>query len=49
MGRDRFCRLRRMIQASHDDGERLNARVVLNTKMTLVVDPSMNHHLAAVH
>ena len=50
MGRDRFCRLRRMITGlATMTVERLNARVVLNTRMTLVVDPSMNHHLAAVH
>jgi hypothetical protein len=50
MGRDRFCCLRRMITGlATMTVERLNARVVLNTRMTLVVDPSMNHHLAAVH
>ena len=50
MGRDRFCCLRRMITGlATMTVERLNARDVLNTRMTLVVDPSMNHHLAAVH
>ena len=50
MGRDRFCCLRRMITGlATMTVERLNARVVLNTRMTLVVDPSMNHHLAVVH
>jgi hypothetical protein len=50
MGRDRFCCLRRMITGlATMTVERLNARVVLNTRITLVVDLSMNHHLAAVH
>ena len=43
MGRDRFCRLRRMITGlATITVKRRNARVVWNTKMTLVVDPSMN-------
>ena len=50
MGRDRFCRLRRMITGLATltvKDKTQESR--LNTKMTLVVDPSMNHHLAAVH